>query len=264
MTPWVKRLILANVVMYVITMYVPALRSALALMPAFVLLRPWTLITYMFLHAGLWHLLFNMLALFFFGPRLEALLGGRDFLRLYVWSGLGGALLFVITTIIRVSTGVGAPYTAVVGASGAVFGVLYGFARYWPREPIYLWGVLPVQARILVIVFAVMSLYAGIIGAQDGIAHFAHLGGFVGGILFLRWRDHRRRQWFSAPPRTAPITRVADEVRADIRRWEQIPRERLHEINRSEVDRILAKLKESGFASLTPDERAFMDRMSQR
>src|SRR5690606_33832051 len=119
------RLILANVVMFVITASSPMLYRELALIPAFVLTRPWTLVTYMFLHAGLWHLLFNMLGLFFFGPRLEALLGERDFFLLYLISGLGGALLSL-----------GAPYAAVVGASGAVFGVLYGFARYWPREPI--------------------------------------------------------------------------------------------------------------------------------
>ncbi len=123
MTPWVKRLLIANVVMFVITINVPALFWGLALVPIQVPFRPWTVITYMFLHGGLGHIFFNMIGLFFFGPRLEQRLGGRHFIWFYFVSGMVGAALSIFT-----------PRVPIVGASGAVFGVLLGFARYWPRD----------------------------------------------------------------------------------------------------------------------------------
>ena len=89
LTPWVKRLLIANVAVYVMAMATPLLHFYGALIPAAVGTRPWTPITYMFLHAGLTHILFNMLGLFFFGPRLEERLGGQDFLKLYLWGGVG-------------------------------------------------------------------------------------------------------------------------------------------------------------------------------
>ena len=92
MTPWVRRLVIANAVMFVITMSKPEVTELLALVPALVLVRPWTPFTYMFLHAGFGHVFFNMLALFFFGSRVESRLGGRAFLQLYFISGLTGEI----------------------------------------------------------------------------------------------------------------------------------------------------------------------------
>jgi hypothetical protein len=178
---------------------------------------------------------------------------GRAFLGLYLASGLAGALFSLAT-----------PFAAVVGASGAVFGVLLGFAMFWPHEPILLWAIVPIPARVLVIVMAVLSLASGLSGSGDGVAHFAHLGGFAGGWLYLKW--HARREWrrVERAGRPTAMQRYAAELRLDTSRWESIRREELHEINRAEVDRILAKMRTSGAASLTPDERAFMDRMAAR
>lgn len=155
MTPWVTRLLIANVLMYVISFAAPAIVNSLMLVPALILSRPWTLVTYMFLHGSLWHLLFNMLGLYFFGPRLELELGGRDFLLLYFVSGVVGALFSFLT-----------PYSATIGASGAVFGVLIGFARYWPRERIYIWMILPLEARWLVVIVTGLSLLGGFGGGR--------------------------------------------------------------------------------------------------
>ncbi|HET9949990.1 MAG TPA: rhomboid family intramembrane serine protease, partial [Longimicrobiales bacterium] len=143
MTPWVRRLLVANVVVFLLMGFAGDLYQVLVLYPPWVLRYPWTLVTYMFLHAGIGHLLFNMLGLFFFGPRLETRLGSRRFLVLYFVSGLGGALL----------TFVFAPNAAVVGASAAVLGVLMGFAMFWPRERIYIWGILPLEAWLLVTLY---------------------------------------------------------------------------------------------------------------
>jgi len=118
MNSWTSRLILANVVMFVLTSVRHDIMTSLMFVPALTLARPWTVVTYMFLHEGTFHILFNMLGLLFFGPRLEAEMGNRDFLLLYFMSGITGALLSCIT-----------PYVAIVGASGAVYGVLLAYAR---------------------------------------------------------------------------------------------------------------------------------------
>jgi membrane associated rhomboid family serine protease len=249
MTPWVTRLILANVLVYFLQQASPRLVYDFALVPAFLRLRPWTAITYMFLHGGLGHLFFNMLSLYFFGPRLEARLGSRQFLTLYLISGASGALLSVAT-----------PFTPIVGASGAIFGVLLGFAWFWPRELVYLWGIVGVEARWLVIIMTALSLWGGYGGGRDGIAHFAHLGGFIGGWLYLRWQETHSAaaawQRKLAPP---PLPSVS----ADVERWRRLDRNLLHPVNREEFDRVMAKVDAVGPAALTAAEREFLDRFSR-
>ena len=256
MTPWVLRLLIANVAIFFLTAAQPMVARLLAFVPAAILARPWTAVTYMFVHAGLWHLLFNMIGLFFFGPRLENRLGARDFLILYFLSGLGGALFSLIFQ----------PQAAVVGASGAVYGVLFGFAYFWPRENIYIWGVLPIEARWLAVMLVAVSLYSGITGSQSGVAHFAHLGGIALGYGFLKWQQWRkgvrrraRQEEFMGAVREAGKR----EKRGALDRWRAIPVDRLHELNREEVEQLLAKAEDRGVDSLNREERAFLDRMAE-
>lgn len=255
MTRWVLRLIIANIVFFFLSASAPALQEAFTLVPALIVVRPWTIVTYMFLHAGLGHILFNMLSLFFFGPRLELEMGSRNFLILYFVSGISGALLSFVFS----------PFSAIVGASGAIYGVMLGFAYFWPKEPIYIWGVVPVQARILVLVMTGLSLIGGagetgvLDGGGGGVAHFAHLGGFLGGFITLRILGRRQRNVvvISQPTISAPSS-------ADVKRWMSIDRTGLHEVNREEFDRVIEKLNSSGPASLTDRERMFLDRFSSR
>ena len=251
MTPWVQRLLMANVVMFVVTQAVPQVAVLLQFVPLQVLRAPWSPITYMFLHANLTHLLFNMIGLFFFGPRLEERLGSRNFIWFYLVSGLGGAVLSFVFS----------PFAGVVGASGAVFGVLLGFARYWPKEDIYIWGVLPIQARMLAMLLVISSLYAGFSGARDGVAHFAHLGGLAFGWLFLKsWERRRKRRLVEQPNSHYRAPGVQD---IDMReRWESIPREHLHEVNREELEKLLGKVEQQGVKGLSGEERAFLDRLA--
>lgn len=255
MTPWVFRLLIANLAVFIVTSMDPRWIGFLSLWPQGILSQPWGVVTYMFVHAGLGHIFFNMIGLFFFGPRLENQLGSRQFLWLYLLSGLGGAALSFVF----------APYARVVGASGAVFGVLLGFAYFWPRERIYIWGILPIEARWLVGILAVMALSSGITGTDSGVAHFAHLGGFVAGYGYLRWRKHRfMKQWNPMPtPKSelAKAARRADDKEAT-KRWRAIRLEDLHELNRDEVERLLKKLEADGSGSLTLDERAVLDRFA--
>ncbi len=247
MTPWVTRLIVANVVIFLLTSLAPGLVESLVFFPALILVRPWTILTYMFLHANIQHILLNMLSLFFFGPRLEFELGERKFLILYFISGISGAILSMIFS----------PEAAILGASGAVYGVMLGFAYLWPKEPIYIWGIFPVQARWLVLFMTVMSLLGGSGLQESGIAHFAHLGGFLGAYIYLAVAVRRgERSAPAAPP--VPAAPSADEIR----RWSTIQPERLHPVNREEYQRISNKLRTHGGASLSPSERAFLDRFS--
>lgn len=251
MTPWVIRIIIANAAMYVVTRSVPAVLPSLVLVPIMLPTRPWTVVTYMFLHANFIHILFNMLVLYFFGPMLEVRLGSRRFLVLYFVSGIVAALVSLFFT----------PRAIIVGASGAVYGIMLGFARFWPRQQIYIWGVLPIQARWLVVVMTALSLYAGFSGSRDGVAHFAHLGGFLGGLLFLLWIEWRSpaRRFKRRAEADAPPVRDAESVAA---RWRSIRREDIHPLNREEVDRILDKVGRFGASSLTLDERATLERFA--
>ena len=252
LTPWVKRLLIANVVVFVVTMGLPAAQYWLAYRPVWILIRPWTVVTYMFLHANFMHLFFNMIGLYFFGPRLEDRLGGKHFLALYFIAGISGALLS-LAPMYR--------YTWIVGASGAVFGVLLGFARFWPRDRIYIWGILPVEAWLMVVALTALSLYGGGTGGGN-TAHYAHLGGFAGAFLYLKWLDLRSPARQFKKRLEQPAKRSPGGDGAELKRWGTIEREAMHPVNREELDRVLEKIQASGVGSLTPDERAFMERFT--
>jgi membrane associated rhomboid family serine protease len=241
-TPIVRALLIATVAAFFLQAALPGLANALVFMPPLALVRPWTVVTYMFLHGDFMHLLFNMLALFFFGPRVEARILSRQFAILYFLSGITGALLSVIFS----------PGSPIIGASGGVFGVMLAFAWFWPHEKIFIWGVLPVPARMLVIVTTVFALWSGFGGVGGGIAHFAHLGGYLGAFLYLRWLGRKRtafkREATAAPPDS--VRRVAGYKAIDLAK--------LHEVNREEVNRILDKISAEGLGSLTPQETTFL------
>ena len=183
MTPWVLRLIVVNVAVFLLTSSQILDWRYVALVPSAVLLQPWGVFTYMFVHGGFWHLAFNMLGLFFFGPRLEMQLGGKSFLRLYLLSGLGGAAFSFLF----------ARYGAVVGASGAVFGELLGFAYFWPKEKIYIWGIVPVEARWLVASIFLTRVSSTTRNWQviTCNGHQKHLGLYSGSTQVLRLSTRR-------------------------------------------------------------------------
>ncbi|HKE91573.1 MAG TPA: rhomboid family intramembrane serine protease [Gemmatimonadales bacterium] len=247
-TKWVGLIIIANIVVFFLQQQTADQLRSLEFIPALVLIRPWTLFTYMFLHADFGHIFFNMLTLFFFGPRVEDRLGGARFLTLYFVSGLFGAFTSMILS----------PNVGILGASAAVYGVLLGFARLWPRAQLLIWGIVPVQARTMVIILTAVSLFLG--GANVGnVAHFAHLGGFVGGWLVMRLMRVR-----TIDDRLRPVQPARSPTPAPgaAQRWKQIRLEQLHPVNREEAERVLAKLETRGANSLTADEQAFLDRFS--
>jgi membrane associated rhomboid family serine protease len=260
-TPWVKRLLIANAVVFVITLAFPALVRLLAFVPAEILLRPWTPFTYMFVHASFFHLFFNMLALFFFGPPLEERWGGPEFLKFYLITGFSGAALSLLF-----------PNQAIVGASGAIYGIMVAFAINWPDNPIYIWGIFPIKAKWLVGGLVAFSLFASVGGGTgSGIAHLAHLGGALAAFLYLRsafgpsqWgaatsKPRRPRQWKVLS--SAGETKEKEPVKP-----KRAPAPGAADMNRSldEVDRILDKISSEGLSSLTAEERSMLDEASRR
>jgi membrane associated rhomboid family serine protease len=242
-TPWVQRLLIANVIIYFIQQTVGAgLTSELAFVPALILSRPWTIITYMFLHGGLTHILFNMIALYFFGPRVESRLGTERFFALYFISGISGALLSFLFK----------PYNPIIGASAAIFGVMIAFARFWPRDRIMIWGIIPIEARWLIIITTVMAIVGGVQGGS-GVADFAHLGGYLGGFLYLLFLE--RTQGAKRFKKQATAGPPPDALQGN---WQKVDRKAVHAVNRDEVNRILDKISASGLKSLTPQERLFL------
>jgi len=243
MTKWVRTLLIANVVIFFVqTTLGGSFTMQFAFVPAWVLTRPWTIVTYMFLHGGLGHIFFNMLALFFFGSRVEDRLGSRRFITLYFIGGISGALFSLLF----------ARHAAVIGASGAIFGVMLAYAYFWPRDRIMIWGIIPVEARVLVIITTVLAIYSGLNGSGGGVADFAHLGGYAGAFLYLRWIDATQgaRKFRSVAQRTVP-----DRVLSN---WKRVDPKTVHEVNRDELNRVLDKVGRTGLGSLTPEEKRFL------
>ena len=149
-----------------------------------VLYRPWTFVTYMFLHGGFTHLFFNMYALYIFGSVLERVWGTKKFLFYYFATGIGAGLIHIG---IQVLTNDAAP---TIGASGAIFGLLLGYAMLYPDSIMGLmFPPVTMKAKWFVLIYAGIELLLGVSGAQSGVAHFAHLGGLIIGlVLMLYWK----------------------------------------------------------------------------
>jgi len=149
---------------------------------------PWQLITYGFLHGGVLHLVLNMYALWLFGTRLESLWGPRRFAIYYLLCVVGAALAQMVVSEISLAQG-GMPYP-VLGASGGVFGVLLAFGLTYPEARLMLlFPPIPIKAKWFVLIYGAIELAAGVTGTLEGVAHFAHLGGMLTGVILLyRWR----------------------------------------------------------------------------
>lgn len=270
LTPWVRRLLVANLLVFLLRETVftdPRFLGAFGFAPTEALFRPWTFLTYMFVHAGLLHLAFNLLTLFMFGPPVETRMGGTAFVVYYVLCGLGGAALSYVMMLL---TGNVQP---MVGASGAIFGVMVAFAWAWPNWPVYVFPFPePIPAKWLVTLAIGLSLLLDWIGASRGVAHLAHLGGIATGLAYLKLQDMRlaraEQQLRSTPERGVLVHPAARAARASepvARKARPAPAppaapDRKH----LEIDRVLDKISASGMASLTPAERKFLTEQSRR
>ena len=181
-----KALIAANVLMFVATSFAPALTRLLGLAPSDIVqhLFIWQLGTYMFLHGGVFHILFNMLALWMFGTELERIWGTRYFLKFYFVTGIGAGVLTVLFSLLPFGFSQQVYSSIVIGASGAIYGLLLAYAMYFPEQPILL-IVFMVPAKICVAILAAIELISSI-SQPGGVANATHLGGLLVAYLFLR------------------------------------------------------------------------------
>ena len=301
-TPWVKRLLIVNGAVFLIFWAMSLARvfapseffDLFAFSPTRIWVRPWGILTYMFVHAGFWHLLMNMLIIFFFGPPLESRWGSSVFIKFYLICGLGGVLLSFLFS-----------NSSIVGASAACYGMMLAFAMIWPNTNVYIWGLVPVRVKWLVIFLVVLSFASAIGPNRDGIAHLAHLGGAVAGFLMMksgllptfapagtggrdwgpgatgkraagpvspgkprpRWwdrftggagpgrsRNRQQRKWSVQSGGASPPKAGSPPKRPDARQVEELDR----------VDAVLDKISSRGIDSLTAEERDLLDRVSRQ
>jgi rhomboid family protein len=264
MSPWVGRLIIANAVVLLLLMTLftsPNVMAFLQFSPTGALTRPWTFVSYMFVHGGLLHLLGNMLMLFVFGSPVEHRMGSRRFILYYLYCGIGAAVFSLgLSGVMHVG-----PF---IGASGAVLGVGLAFAMFWPDAELFVFPIpIPIKARTLVTVLVGLDLL-GALYFNDGIAHLAHVGGVAFGYLFFKLQANSR--W--RPPVPTRAVERAVLVQSGASEPEQptppapIPHRRRAEADpvTAEVDRVLDKISQEGIASLTPAERQFLDEVAKR
>ncbi len=250
MSKCVKALIIINAGVFVLISLLPRFPwfFIFGLVPRFIFskLMLWQPVTYLFIHANLWHLVINMLMLWFFGPAIEDSWGTKKFLSYYFFTGIGAALCSFITAM-------GSP-VPVIGASGAIFGLLVAYAMMFPDTVILIFFFFPMRIRQAVIVMAVINLLGAISSTGGGIAYFAHLGGGLFGYLYFK--SERLRFFLSA---------------LDIgyfRRYRQKQKEKRRttqkKSDKEEVDAILDKISKQGMKSLSFREKDILKRESKR
>lgn len=182
--PVTQFLLLANVAMFFLgELLGPGLLAPFWLWPIGTSFWPWQLGTYAFIHGSFNHLFFNMLGLWMFGAELEQVWGRKRYVTFFAASVLAAA---VVQLLVNAALGSTAP---TVGASGGLFGLLLAFAMIFPNRIILLFFVIPMKAKYLVLLYGLLELYQGVYVMNSGVAHFAHLGGMLGGLLTIRyWR----------------------------------------------------------------------------
>jgi membrane associated rhomboid family serine protease len=284
LTPAVQALVAINVAIFFLQLTVvsPADMTALLGFHTGDLSRTWwTVVTYMFVHAGFWHLALNMYTLFLFGPRVEREWSGGEFTRYYLLCGLGGLLLHLLFW----------RGSALVGASAAIYGVMLAYARRWPDDEVYLFAVLPIKVKWFIALLVLMDLVNGVANSPGHVAHFAHLGGFLTGWLYLRVADATRGDGLRAhvssvpdyddsPPRAIPRSLPRQRPRGDEvddvvakskaalaqRPSFQVapPAPRPTAAPSTDLDQVLDKISQHGLESLTAGERDLLEEASRR
>ncbi len=232
--------------------------------------RLYQFVTYMFVHANLWHIFFNMFALWMFGRIMEQVFGARRFIVFYLVCGVGAGLMQELVQYADFAARglTSLPLHAIrdalntwttVGASGAIYGILLGFGMTFPNERLFIIPIpIPIKAKYFVAGYAVIELLSAVTRSADGVAHVAHLGGMLFALLLiLYWRKPSGRDTFATlrdklaswgKPKmraTRGGGKFADEMDYNARRKAQ----------EEEIDKILAKVKRHGYGSLTEEEK---------
>ena len=216
-----KALIGVNVVMFLATTFLPSLQIQLGLVPQWVLhdLRVYQVVTYMFIHAGLFHILFNMLALWMFGTELERLWGTRRFLQFYFFCGIGAGVCVIVANYLF-----GNPNVATVGSSGAIYGLLLASAVLWPDRQILFSFLIPIKMKYFVIIIGAIA-FLNSFNPASPVSDVAHLGGMLFGYVFLKIPKQAL-----AGSRRGPRVSITGSLRNAYRDWKLARAKRKFEV----------------------------------
>ena len=246
----VKFLILANIVVYIL-MELSGIKGLIiktfGLVPAAVWqdFKIWQLFTYLFLHGGLFHIFFNMFVLWMFGKDLETRWGRNEFLRFYFVSGEGAGL---ITMLFSLNS-----FIPVVGASGAIYGLLLAYGLMYPNRMVYLYGIIPLKVKFMVAGLACIAFFASLSSQQSSISHLTHLSGMVIGLIYLKtglnWQSIKL--WW-----------MQTQIRGIEKKRSEQSREEIQ--MKQKVDEILEKLNELGWKGLSEQEEQILNRASKQ
>ncbi len=244
----VNKIVIANVIVFFLQMILirTNFQNFFALYPKYVLTRGyvWQFISYMFLHGRLFHLFFNMIVIWMFGTTLEQVWGSKRFLQYYFICGIGGAIFSFIFSY----------NIPVIGASAAGYGILLAYGVLFPYNQIYIWGIIPVRARTLVLILGAISFVSGIRGGSN-IAHFAHLGGMAAGLIYLK-SDHRSNALFNN------LSKLWKNFPLKISLKKDTPDEQ-YGYDTGKIDSILDKISEKGYENLSETEKRILEKYSE-
>jgi len=181
------KLLVVNIVVFLFTSFSAQIFDLLALTPTLAIQKGmvWQFFTFMYVHGGFMHIFFNMFVLMMFGPTIEEVMGNKKYFIFYTLCGLGSGIFHILIN------GVGS--IPLVGASGAIFGVVTAYAILYPRNIIYVYFV-PMPAFIAIILIAVIELFSGVSGVQPGIANFGHLGGMIVGFILVKFFGYGKKK----------------------------------------------------------------------
>lgn len=293
-----KTLIIINVAVYIVSIFFIAtpeidfwfsgllamhpfdVDSAFSGMPSF---WPWQLVTYQFMHAGFFHILFNMYILYIFGITLQDAMGEKKFLAFYLLSGIGAGLLHLF-----LSQG------SVVGASGAVMGVVVGMATLYPNQEVMIFPLfIPIKLKWIATAYVVIDLFQGLLGSGGNVANFAHLGGAATGFLLIKAGDNsmalrfmytifdlfkKKSTYNSGYNQSARVHKMYDQQKTSFNgsyqqttrttQTSSTPKQNVtvdgEQITQAKIDQILDKISASGYQNLTEREKKILVELSKK
>ncbi len=276
LTKTVKNLIFINAVIYLISFFIISTKgnygyavigSLFGIYPVMVFQKfwIWQIFTYQFLHLEFWHIFFNMYFLWMFGSELEERWGGRKFLKYYLASGLGAGLIILFGNYFFFGA-----ESRTLGASGAVLGVMFAYAVYFPNRYLLLMMVVPIKTKYLVLVYGAISLFFTVAGSGGSVSHIGHLGGIVAGWIYLRYVfkiDVIKSINIPGIDTAFENIKKGWQNKQTAQRWEERGEKMEYQTKEEieqKVDELLDKISRHGIKSLSPSERNYLKWASEK
>ncbi|MFQ6677364.1 MAG: rhomboid family intramembrane serine protease [Fidelibacterota bacterium] len=204
----------------------------------------WQPVTYMFMHGGVFHVLINMFVLWMFGSEMESIWGKKEFLKYYFLTGIGSGLIWLLFNLTQ-------PYSILIGASGAVYGILLAYGMMFPNRTVYLYFLFPVKVKWFVIFLGVIAFISSF-NSYSNISHITHLSGMAIGFVYLRYYRHWNDLKFSVYKQYEEF-RISRKTRKSQQKMKM----------QHKVDHLLDKINKVGFENLTEEEKDFLYRSSK-